>query len=739
MTKRINLSLSNSESGAFQRLHPLVRKWIWDQGWKQLRPVQEQSIPIILEGERNVLIMAPTAGGKTEAAFLPICSKLAETGSAGGIRVLNISPLKALINDQFDRLEPLCEVTGIPLTRWHGDAPQAARNRLLENPAGILQITPESLEALFVNHGMAIRSLFGKLDYVVIDELHAFLGGVRGRQLQSLLGRVENAISRRIPRIALSATIGDIDMARGFLRRSDPERVEVISATDDGTEIRLLLKGYRIENEVPANPGDEEEALDQSYRDICDNLFRTLRGSTNLIFANSRREVELISSRLIDLSEQHRVPNEFFPHHGSLSADRRNDAEEQLKDLSIPTTAIATSTLELGIDIGKVASIAQIGAPPSVASMRQRIGRSGRRDGIASMRLYVRESKLRGNDRLLVRLHPHLIRAIAMTNLMIAKWFEPMPGGVFDFSTLVQQTLSMICERGGARANVLWDALCRKGAFPNLDQSLYGAFLCSLAGKKLIEQAPSGEILLGENGERLTTDYRFYAAFQVAEEYRLVANGKTIGHLPIIHPLVPESFIVFAGRYWQIESVDERKREVFLQSCRGGRVPIFGGDVGLVHARIRQEAKKIYQDNEMPIYLDHTARELLSEARSAFHNSGLDRDFIVQDENQVLVFTWDGDTVANTLSLQMMLDGHKNFTRDGVLIVEKAKAAAIAAYLSELSSRGLAREESLVSIVSNLHLEKHDEYISDDLLALDYARKMLDREGAGKWVRQAWG
>ena len=191
---------SNSDdqgSSAFERFHEGVQRWVWDQGWTALQPVQERAAEPILAGGRDVIISAPTAGGKTEAAFLPIASRLAES-TAPGIGCLCLSPLKALINDQATRLTTLFERVDLPLTPWHGDVPQGRKQKLLKEQRGALLITPESLEALFVLRGGQVPGLFEGLQYVVVDELHSFIGTERGRQLSSLLNRVELAVRRQI-------------------------------------------------------------------------------------------------------------------------------------------------------------------------------------------------------------------------------------------------------------------------------------------------------------------------------------------------------------------------------------------------------------------------------------------------------------------------------------------------------------------------------------------------------------
>ncbi|MCP4217693.1 MAG: DEAD/DEAH box helicase [bacterium] len=216
--------MSGRASSGFEKLNRSVQKWIWDKGWTELRDIQEEAVAPILSGRNDLIIASATASGKTEAAYLPICSYVADK-PASGIRVLYISPLKALINDQYWRLEELCEYCRIPVHKWHGDVGAGKKKKLLDKPSGMLLITPESLEAIFVIHGHKLKKLFGELSFVIIDELHAFLDNERGKQLQSLLCRLELVVKKKIPRIGLSATIGDMSVACEFLRREDSIRV----------------------------------------------------------------------------------------------------------------------------------------------------------------------------------------------------------------------------------------------------------------------------------------------------------------------------------------------------------------------------------------------------------------------------------------------------------------------------------------------------------------------------------
>ena len=258
MTSQASSSDENQSAGFF-KLHEAIRKWIYEQKWDELREIQELAVDPILGKERDVILAAPTAAGKTEAAFLPICSVLL-TERKPSIEAVYIGPLKALINDQFERLETLCERLQIPVCKWHGDVSTNAKSRLLGSPQGILLITPESLEALFMRRGSAIPSLFKHVSHLVIDELHAFIGAERGAQLQSLLHRLEHAVDRRIPRIGLSATLGNMGIAAEFFTSTIWKRCFV------GITRRTKPRNQVADQRICKRFGDGAERSDEGQR-----------------------------------------------------------------------------------------------------------------------------------------------------------------------------------------------------------------------------------------------------------------------------------------------------------------------------------------------------------------------------------------------------------------------------------------------------------------------------------------
>lgn len=477
----------------FALLHPGVQRAIWEMGWKELRPIQAEAIHFLLEGNGHALICASTASGKTEAAFLPIISRLAE-GKQDSVRAIYIGPLKALINDQFNRLDRLCERLELPVHRWHGDVSVSHKQALRRDPGGILLITPESLESNFINYGSQVPRLYRELEFIVIDEVHSFLGNVRGIHLLSLLSRLRAATGRQPRMIGLSATIGDPEAGKRFLAPDTIPTVTLIQETNAGRQVRFALKvvmkrpdsrkagktaprlsstqarefvcgksaeqllsvGELPEVENGSSVSAEASTPTDDLDDIADDIVRHFATSTNLIFVNSRRTAEELAVRAHDRVAKLKWPHDpFMIHHGSIAKEMREETETALKS-GVPTTAICSSTLEMGIDIGSVRTVGQIDPPWSVASLVQRLGRSGRREGEASvMRLYVREESPHSRSRLTDLLFPDLLRGIALTRLMQQKWLEPADEQRMHLSTLVHQIFSHLKQTGGMHTRVV--------------------------------------------------------------------------------------------------------------------------------------------------------------------------------------------------------------------------------------------------------------------------------------------
>lgn len=730
--------MHETTSNSFDLLDERIQRFIWAEGWESLRDAQEVAIPLIVKADRDVIVAAATAAGKTEAAFLPALTHLLQSESPG--LIVYISPLKALINDQFGRLERLCEQLEVPVWPWHGDISSSMKAKFLSKRQGVLLITPESLEAMLCNRGTSIGASFERLSYFIVDELHAFIGAERGKQMQSLMHRIERVIGRKVPRIGLSATLGDMGLAADFLRPGLASDVAMVVSKSEGNELKVLVKGYEEPLVVDEGDEDDEESEPTTPALIAAHLFNGLRGSNNLVFPNSRREVERYTHLLNKLCEQQQVPNEFWPHHGSLSKEIRSETEAALKQKERPATAICTNTLELGIDIGAVKSVAQIGPPPSVASLRQRLGRSGRRKGEpAILRGYCIEDALGGMASLADELRLGTLKMTAMISLLLEGWFEPPMAHGAHLSTLVQQLLSYIAQNGGATIGQLFATFCSPGApFEGLTKAEFAELLRHLGTKELLMQDSSGTLLHGRVGEKFVNHYTFYAAFASDEEYRLVTGGRPLGTLPVSQALTVGQRILFAGKTWRVEEIDEAQKTIFVVRAGGGTPPLFSGGAGRTHTRVRQRMRELLESTEALPYLDQVAQRFLAEARQNYARRDLARSFVVDQGGEVMVLTWLGDSANEALACLLRRRGFSASAAGPGLEVRKG-GATTADILDALADAGIDDApplEMLLEDVRNLQREKWDWALPDPLLRKAYASLYLDVDEARAWAQE---
>lgn len=723
---------SSAESRGFHALDPRIQKWIWESGWNELREAQERAIPIVLHGQGDLIIAASTASGKTEAAFLPILTHMA---NRDGALAIYISPLKALINDQWQRLEELASLMEIQVTPWHGDINQNRKGKFLKSPEGCLLITPESLEALLIRRGHGLKGLLSGLEFVVVDELHAFMGTERGKQLQSLLNRIDKVLRRPVRRIGLSATLGDMAGAKEFLHPGHGSEVSLIVTKEGNQELKVLVRGIVEPQAAPRIDGSSDDADGTQGRfAIVNHLFDVLRGSNNLVFPNSRREVEFYSDRLRRRCEEELVPNEFWPHHGSLAKDIREETEAALKQKERPATAICTSTLELGIDIGSVKSVVQIGPPPSVASLRQRLGRSGRRKGEpAILRGFATEFELTTKSGLSDLLRESLVQMVAMIQLLLENWYEPISVGGLHSSTLVQQLLSALAQYGGLQTGQAWGLLCGTGPFQAITADQFKSLLGALHEKGLIFQDPTGLLLLAPKGEQITQHYTFYAAFCSDEEFRIVTTGRTLGSLPVSRPLSAGSFIVFAGRRWQVLAVSDEEKVIEVTPAKGGSVPAFDGASGaVIHDQVRKRMREILRGRDPIPFLDGNAQSLLAEARHNYARLDLDNNWLRQNGGSVEILLWQGDKINDTLMLMLSDLGFRGTNERIYLSLDGTTSDQVESVLRQMADSEPAEPVALAGTVMNKIREKWDGLLPGTLLDANFASLFLDPLGVSR-------
>ena len=719
-------------AAVFARLHPKVQEAVWKQGWDELRPLQVDGIRAVLDCDNHVILAAATASGKTEAAFLPILSQLAAEPMPS-VQALYISPLKALINDQFRRLEDLCAYAEIPVHRWHGDVSATDKQHLRKTPGGVLLITPESLESQFINHDRHLQHIYAHLGYVIIDELHAFLDNVRGIHLRSLLARLNIAARVTPRRFGLSATIGDFSPAQSFLCVAAPETVRVLEDPTQRKELRVGIKAYleaRGAGESSSGDAAPSSLTATGLGAIAADVAQRFRTESNLIFCNSRRQTELLADKLRALCEQESWSrNPFLLHHGSLSRDLREDAERELKS-GEPVTAICTSTLEMGIDLGAVRAVGQVGPTWSVSSLVQRLGRSGRRDREPQiLRIYTLDEAITEHSSLTDRLYPELVRAIALLELHRERWLEPPEHDRFHFSTCVHQVLSILRQTGGAAAVELHDVLCRRGAFQRIQQPEFAALLREMADQNLIEQVPTGELILAPAGERIVESRDFYAAFAGRIEYRVEHDGQAIGVLPQDSIPAEGEFLLLAGRRWRVNFIDHSSKRVAVTPAKGWKQPRFAGAIGGLHPVVTQRMKRILSEETGYPFLNASAAEYLAAARQSFASAGLHEGDTVVRFDGVQWFPWQGSRVLGTLELCAKAAGIKTDRDDLHLRYQQLSPAAFTAHRRDIAA-GVFTAKQLVTLVPDLARDRFDEHVPEALLQAAFVAEALDLDGA---------
>lgn len=730
----------------FQKLHSSIQTAIWDLQWQSLRKIQIDTIEHVISGTGDVLIAASTASGKTEAAFLPVLSSIASEPGPG-IRAIYIGPLKALINDQFRRLEELCKHADIAVHRWHGDVNASAKKRLINTPSGVLLITPESLESLFINRSSNLLSLFGDTRFVVIDEVHSFMGTERGIHLQSLLRRLDLLRGRPSRRIGLSATVGDLNVAGRWLA-STPETPVSMVVGIDSRMLQIIIHGFLQKRParflkppstdahvIPDNPEDD---IDDNY-DVAQSIYRAMKGHTNLVFANSKATLEEYTDMLNRICTKQRRPPEFLIHHGSLSKDIREYTELQMR-AETPFTTLCSNTLEMGIDVGQIKCVGQLDPPSTVSALVQRLGRSGRSASEPSrLRFFIREEKPDELSTPVKRLHIDLLQAVAMVELLTQAppWCET-PSARLHYSTLIHQILSVLTQTGGIQAGQLYDRLIRYGAFTGIVPGDFKQLVHEMGRHDLIEQMPDGNLILGLKGERIVNHYTFYAAFHTPEQFVVLYNGTQIGHVEPMPPEFVGEHMILAGRRWQIQLVAEKQKEILVAPAHGAKPPIFtSSGMYEIAPEIRQKMFEVLTTEQDYRYLDSKAQSILTMAREAAHELQIKDNNILRWGEELLFFPWTGTRIMQTLLFTGQALG-LNIEADRITLnFIDCDPDAIYACL-QASAQDAFTPLQLAAQISRAqkYSEKFDEFLPDLLLDQSYVQNHLDIEGARQFSQQ---
>lgn len=520
-------------SAAFERLHPAVKHHVVNTlGWRALRPLQERAIEAVLGGE-HALLGAPTAGGKTEAAVLPLLSRMTEE-HWGGLSILYVCPLRALLNNLVPRVAGYCELLGRAAAVWHGDVGDAKRKHILAEPPDVLLTTPESIEAMFLSKRVDTSHLLGSVRALVVDEIHAFAGDDRGWHLLAVLARLDALTGREIQRVGLTATVGN-----------PKELLDWLICGGSGERRAVLVE--------PSEDSDPELEIDfvGSVPNAAKVIANVNRGEKRLVFADSRARVEELAVALRGDGVT------TFVSHSSLSPDDRRQAERAFGEAR-DCVIVATSTLELGIDVGDLDRVIQLGAPRTVASVLQRMGRTGRRPGTRRNCLFLATTEM------------ELLQALALERLIRAGWVEPLEAPAWPIHLAAQQLMARILAAGRIGPSTWPGEFRAVQDQAELKDQTVAAVITHCLEQGIIVEADSGW-QIGEAGEREFGSRHFMeltSLFLTAPLLSVRWGQRVIGQAD------PSSLstrdgqtptILLGGLAWGVRDVDWQRRLIWVE------------------------------------------------------------------------------------------------------------------------------------------------------------------------------
>jgi ATP-dependent helicase Lhr and Lhr-like helicase len=636
----------------FEQLHPALRYHIINSlGWGDLRPTQRDAIMPIHGGE-DVLLLAPTAGGKTEAAMLPLLSRAARE-SWSDLSVLYVCPLKALLNNLEPRLARYTSFVGRRAALWHGDVGEAARRRILNDPPDVLLTTPESLEAILVSARVDHHALLSSVRAVVVDELHAFAGDDRGWHLLAVLARIEHLAGRRIQRIGLSATVGN------------PE--ELLRWLTQGRGGRVVGAG--------SGPPDGDVTIDYvgSVANAVTLLSRLHRGERRLVFADSRARVEELATGLRSAGVR------TFASHGSLSADERRQAEAAFG--TEPDCAIvATSTLELGIDVGDLDRVVQVGAPPSVASFVQRMGRTGRRVNTTRNCLFLAIDDY------------DLLLSLGICGLWHEGRVEHIVPAPRPLHLFAQQVMALILQEAGiARCDLdAWLGPTFDVLAPG-DRETVLAYMLSTG----MLNSDNGVLGLGPRAESMFGRRHFGDLVVSFSSPMLLSVMHGRSELGTVHPLAlaspPEGeplIILLTGRSWKVVNIDWRRRRLSVVPAEGGGRARWFGRGRPATFSVCQSVEAVIAGGMPGCNLSRRAEAKLKEIRERLpFVDGASVPVVSDGKGTVRVWTFAGG-LANA-ALSEAISGTVGRADDFCITMRPAESARVADMLAGLNSAGV--------------------------------------------------
>lgn len=730
---------------AFDRYAPFVQEYIYQNHWENLRSIQVAAADAIFNTDENVLLTASTASGKTEAAFFPVITLFSED-MPSSVGCIYIGPLKALINDQFSRLNDLCAEADIPVWHWHGDVAQSHKAKLMRHPSGILQITPESLEALLLHKHAAIAKLFGDLRFVVIDEVHSLLRGDRGGQTLCLIERLSRIAGVNPRRIGLSATIGDPEGTGEFLSLGTGRKSIIPKIDAKGSKWRLSMEHFYVKDaqaaedkQIPGALPVLEEKTDDAPANADPGIgyiFEHTRGKKCLVFVNSREECEMVTTTLRHYCELNHEPDRFLVHHGNLSASYRETAEGIMKDDSQYMTTVTTATLELGIDIGRLERAFQIDAPWTVSSFLQRMGRTGRRELPPEMWFVIREDEPEVRAMLPTTIPWKLLQGIALVQLYLEeRWVEPPRLDRLPFSLLYHQTMSTLASCGELSPRALADRVLRLHYFHRITQEDYRVLLRHLIATDHIQQTEQGGLIVGLAGERVINSFKFYGVFQESEEYTVRSESQELG--TVVSPPPVGEKLAIAGHVWQVLDVDHKRRLIYCQQVKGSVPAYFGQCPGDLHTKILTRMRRVLQEDRQYPYLMKNAVARLEQARfTAAHSGAAEKPLINLGGNMWCLLPWVGTYTFLTMERFLKIKcadrlGLRNLDSARPFFIQFTMKADESAFFRVLAEE-IRKPIDPMELVYPKELplfDKYDEYLPEELVKKGFALGVLDVDG----------
>ncbi|MFB9687127.1 DEAD/DEAH box helicase [Amycolatopsis plumensis] len=607
-------------AGLDRLLPALVHHIVNTLGWHELRPLQSAAMAPLLEGS-DAILLAPTAGGKTEAATFPLLSAMEEQ-SWQGTSVLYICPLRALLNNLQPRLAGYASWLGRTAAVWHGDIGTAARVRMMREPPDILLTTPESLEAMLVSTKVDTRRLFAGLRAVVVDEVHAFAGDDRGWHLLAVLERLSRLAGRPLQRIGLSATVGNPAELLAWLQGSQRDRPRSVVSPPTGPDV------------VPDLTVDHVGTIDNASAVIA----ALHKGEKRLVFVDSRRRAEELGIAL-------RARNvTTFLSHSSLSADERRRSEQAFAEAR-DCVIVATSTLELGIDVGDLDRVIQIDAPPTVASFLQRLGRTGRRADTSRNCLFL-------------CLDETAVLAVAgLLERWTAGWVEPIVPPAHPRHIVAQQILALALQENQIGLQT-WREWWRD--LPLLDEHSDEIFNYLLTEGYL--ERDGAMAFIGPQAEKKFGRRYFsdlLAVFSAPPEFTVLAGREEIGRVGddvlLANDHGSPRVLLLAGRAWQVRHIDWKRRRCFVElSDLPGRAKWGGSDSGLSFEITRGQRTVLLDGEPSSAIFTRRAQAALRELRERHAENVWATGTVIRRNHRGLTWwTWAGTATNRTLQASL--------------------------------------------------------------------------------------